>query len=181
MSKNSWELISRKNLVTSRFLEVFADTVRLPNGKIIEDYTVVKKHDVVIIVAITTDNKIVTFTEYKYAVDEMLNTLPAGHVEENEDPLDAAKRELLEETGYTSDEFSLCQALCEYPTKDLHKVYIVVAKNIRQSGQQSLEDTELIENIRLLSPDEIQKEIAEGKWTTTAILAAFVVAGVLKI
>lgn len=180
MSKNSWELMNRKNLVDSAFLQVFADTVKLPNGKIIDNYTVIKKHDVVIIVASTPDTKILTFREYKYAVDHMLNTLPAGHVEEGEDPLNTAKRELLEETGYTSDEFTLCGTLCEYPTKDIHTVYIVSAKNIRLEGKQVLEVTEAIEEIRLVSPQELQKEIEKGEWTTTAILAGFVMAGVLK-
>lgn len=180
MSEKSWQLVSRKNLVNSAFLDVFEDTVRLPNGKIIDDYTLVKKPDIVIIIATTPDNRILTFREYKYAADEMLNTVPAGHVEDGEDPVDTARRELLEETGYTSDEFTLHQTLCEYPTKDLHKVYVVVAKNIRISGEQSLEDTELIEGIRFVSRGELQEEIAVGKWTITAVLAAFAVTGVLR-
>lgn len=180
MPENSWELISRKNLIDSAFLQVFADTVKLPNGRIIENYTVVKKHDVVIIVASTPDQKILAFREYKYAVDQVMKTLPAGHVEDEEDPLNAAKRELLEETGYTSDEFTLCGTLYEYPTKDIHKVYIVSAKNIQLRGEQSLEDTESIEEMRLVSPQDLQKEIEKGEWTTTAILAAFMMAGVLK-
>lgn len=179
MSEKSWQLVSRKNLVQSRFLEVFADTVKLPNGTVIEDYTLVKKHDVVLIIATTPDDKILTFREYKYAADEMLNTVPAGHVDEGEDPLATAKRELLEETGYTSDEFTLCQTLCEYPTKDLHRVYVVAAKNIRLSGEQSLEETESIEGMRLVSLQELQQEVAEGKWTITSVLAAFAVTGIL--
>ncbi|OGY33882.1 MAG: hypothetical protein A3C02_03830 [Candidatus Andersenbacteria bacterium RIFCSPHIGHO2_02_FULL_45_11] len=180
MSEESWQLVSRKNLVKSPFLNVFEDTVRLPNGKVIDDYTVVKKPDIVIIIATTSDNKILIFQEYKYAVDKMLNTVPAGHVEEGEEPLATAKRELLEETGYTSDEFALCQTLCEYPTKDIHKVYIVSAKNIRLVSEQSLEDTEGIGDMRLISPQDLQREIGEGKWTITAVLAAFAIVGILK-
>lgn len=180
MPENSWKRIERKKIYSSQFLEVFADTVRLPNGKIIDDYTLVKKPDIVVIVATTSDGKLLTFSEYKYAADEMLNTLPAGHVENGELVLEAAKRELQEETGYTSDQFTLCGTLCEYPTKDLHKVYIVVATNVHLAIERSLEDTEIIEGVRFLNTAELQEEIKEGKWTITAILAALAVAGILK-
>lgn len=180
MDKNSWELISRKNIVQSSFLQIFEDKVRLPNGKVIDDYTVVKKPDIVIVVATTQDDKVLAIQEYKYAADQVLNTLPAGHVEKEELILDAAKRELLEETGYTGDEFTLRQTLCEYPTKDLHKVHVVSVKNVRLVSDQALEYTEGIEKIRLLDTKELQDEIEAGKWTITAVLAAFAISGILK-
>lgn len=180
MPNINWERLSRKEIFKSPFLQVLEDSVRLPNGNTIDDYTLIKKPDIVIVVATTPDNKIITFREYKYAADRMLNTLPAGHVEEGEDPLKAAKRELLEETGYVSHELMLCGTLCEYPTKDMHNVYVVSAKNAQRTGVQSLEDTEGIEDLREVSMQELQQEIAEGKWSITAVLAAFAVAGVLR-
>jgi len=96
----SWERLKRTTLVDTPFLKVFSDVIRLPDGSLIDDYTVTKKRDVVIIVATNPEGKVLIQEEYRYAVDQTLLSLPAGQIDENETPVKAAVRELLEETGY---------------------------------------------------------------------------------
>jgi len=179
MSNNNWKKINRKEILNSMFLTVFEDTVMLPNGKIIDDYTLIKKPSIVMIVATTPDNKLLVFREYKYAADKVLNTLPAGHLEEDETDVDAARRELSEETGYTSEDITSVSILYEYPTKDLHRVHVVCAKNIEMNSEQSLEVTENIKDFRFLTQEEVKKEIKEGKWVISSVLSALLVSGFL--
>jgi len=180
MAQNTnWKLLERKKAFASKFVTVYEDTVELPSGKIIDDYTVIEKPNVVIIVATDSNNNIIVLHEYKYAAGKKLLTLPAGHIEKNEDTLSAAKRELLEETGFGSEELEEIGELYEYPTKDLHKIYVVRAKNVIRKASLQHEETEMIEG-QLLSVDEVRKQIKNGEWKISGTLAALTLSGILS-
>lgn len=176
---NNWKLLERKKAYTSKFVTVFEDKVELPNGKIIDDYTVIEKPNIVIIVATDNNNNILVLHEYKYAAGKTLLTLPAGHIEKDEDVIEAAKRELLEETGFGSEEFEKLGELYEYPTKDLHRIYVVAAKNVTRKANHQHEETEMIET-HLLSKDEVRQQIKNGKWQISSALAALTLSGILS-
>lgn len=173
-----WKLIQRKKVFSSRFVNVYEDKVELPNGKIINDYTVVEKPSIVLIVATDSSNRILILREYKYAAGKYLLSLPAGHIKHDEKPLAAAKRELLEETGFGGD-FEELGILHDYPTKDLHKVYVVRAKNITQKGQTSHEETESITH-EFVSIPQLKKQIHNKKWQICSSLAAIALSGLLS-
>ena len=80
--------------------------------------------DVALIVAVDSENNIILKEEYRYPINEALIELPGGTLQEDEDPIQAAKRELKEETGYVSDEWQLLACNYDYPTKDYHTMYI---------------------------------------------------------
>lgn len=77
------------------------------------------------IAATDREGKAVILDEYKYAIDAVIPTLPAGALKKEESPVACALRELKEETGYESNEAELVTIIHDYPTKDLHKVYVV--------------------------------------------------------
>ena len=178
MKKKSWQRIKRRILHKSKFLTVYDDKVRLPDGGILDHYTLTKKPDVVVIVATTRKNELLVLDEYKYAADMFLRTLPAGHIDKHENPLVAARRELREETGYTSPKLQYLGYLYEYPTKDLHKVHVVRAINATPKSKTSHEKTETIV-ASLLSVKNLKKEIKNGKWKTSSTLGALVLADLL--
>src|SRR3990167_408356 len=76
------------------------------------------------IVATTRDKKIIFISEYEHGAGKKLLTFPSGHIKKGEDPVDAARRELLEEVGYGKGNFSLLGSLYEYPSKDLHQLVV---------------------------------------------------------
>lgn len=178
MKKIKWKLIKRKNAYSSKFVNIYEDKVELPNGETINDYTVVEKPNIVMIVATDNENNILILNEYKYGANEFLLTLPAGHKKENEKPIETAKRELLEETGFITNEFEEVGILYDYPTKDLHKVFIVRARNVLNKKIIRHEKTEFI-NYRLISIDELKKQIKKKEWKTSSALAAITLSGVL--
>lgn len=172
----SWKRINRKTVYDSKFMSLHEDMIELPNGKTIDDYSVVEFHDVVIIVATDENGNLVTMREYKYAVDETMTVLPAGTIEKGEDVLVAAKRELLEETGRVAEDVTLVGVLHEYPTKAGHDVSIVRARGARLIASTAHEETEQIDSIDLMSPLEVRRAIVRQEFKTATILGGIVLA-----
>jgi ADP-ribose pyrophosphatase len=97
-----WQTLSKTTILPhSKFLTVESRAVQLPDGGAIPDWPYIITPDYINVVAITTDQKALVFHQTKYATGETL-AIVGGYLEPGEDPLTAAQRELLEETGYTA-------------------------------------------------------------------------------
>ena len=166
-----WEKIESKELFTSKRLTVRQDTCRLPSKRIIDDYLVVEVPDGAAIVAITEEKEIVLVRQYKHGLGQIVLELPAGNVEENEDPAHTIKRELLEETGYVADNVEFISILATKPARMFAKTHVYFASNVRHSGKQMESDTEVIE-IVLVPVNELPALIQKGDIITETSLAA---------
>jgi 8-oxo-dGTP pyrophosphatase MutT (NUDIX family) len=175
---NTWKLLARKKVFASRFVNVYEDRVELPNGKIIDDFTVVEKPSIVMIVATDTNNNVLILNEYKHGAGAILKTLPAGHKEKSETAVEAAAREVAEETGYTGGEYEDLGVLYDYPSKDIHKVHVVRARNIALTTLPQHEETESIQ-FEVISPKDLKTQIRSGNWHAGSAIAALTISGVL--
>jgi 8-oxo-dGTP pyrophosphatase MutT (NUDIX family) len=101
-----WQVIDSKYNYRDRWLALRSDTVRLPNGRVLAPYHVVEQPDWVTAVALTPDGKIVLVEEYRHGARQTVIELPSGIHDKPGEPLAAIKRELLEETGFSSDEWT---------------------------------------------------------------------------
>ncbi len=101
-----WEILSTEYLIRRPWLTARRDKVLLPDGRINPEYYVVEYPDWVNVIAITRDGQFVMERQYRHAVAMTCYELPCGVMEEGETPLQAAQRELLEETGYTGGEWT---------------------------------------------------------------------------
>jgi ADP-ribose pyrophosphatase len=101
-----WITVSRrKALDYSPYLTVEVHTVRLPNGRLIEDWTWVETPDYVNVVAVTSLGDFVCLRQRKYAVEGVSLAAVGGYIEPGEEPRAAARRELREETGYEASDW----------------------------------------------------------------------------
>ena len=138
-----WKVKNTEKLIENRWLTVKKESVVLPNGEHIEDFYSVTIPDAAAIVAITDDEKIVLKKEYKHATGEELIEVPASMFEpEEKDGLTVAKRELLEETGYTSEEWEYLGDTVESSSKLTNRMHIYLAANCKKIAEQSLDKTE---------------------------------------
>ncbi len=171
-SHAKWKLLKRKSVFLSKFLDVYEDKVKLPDGSVINDYTLVRKPDSVIIVAMTRKKELIAIKEYRHAADRFLVALPSGYKNPNESAVSAAKRELLEETGYGGGRFRYIGTLYEDSAKGLNKIYVIGAKDTYLQREQSLENSETISQVKLLTAGKLNKQINSKQWTGATSLAA---------
>ena len=149
------EQINVKEVYKGKFITILEENYRLPNGNIIQRERIRKNNgkEAVIIVGRTSEDK------YLLVVQNRINGIvsvefPAGYIEEGEDVLVAAKRELLEETGYTSDGLYLLDTYRSSLGIDGSVINIVVANNVSLVSEQNLDESEYI-NYDLFTLDEI--------------------------
>ncbi len=105
---HNWQTQARRTVLQAgngRFLKVEYHTVELPDGQVIEEWPWLITPDFVNVVAETAAGEYICFRQTKYAVEGVSLAVTGGYLEPGEDPLVAAQRELLEETGYVAAEW----------------------------------------------------------------------------
>ena len=163
-----WEVIEKKDVSPSPWFPLYVHKVRLPDGKIIDDYYVSKLGDVGMVVAVTKDNEIVFVRQYKHGVEEITLELPAGRVD-GRTPEETARSELEEETGIVAGELSFLGRLYISPTKDPATTYGFMLRNAEVTKEQKLDVTEKIQVVYIPSRN-IDELIKSGKINTADTL-----------
>lgn len=171
MKPKEWKTLKSKTITKDKFLEVKDEVVELPNGLKIKNYKQIKSPDIVIVFAITEDNKAVMIREYKHGARKVMLTMPAGLILDKETPQKLALKELEEETGYRADKLIKLATLREYPTKMQHKVHIFLAPKAYRVGNQNLEAGENIE-VKLVPLGKLKIMTTNGEIESAPIVAA---------
>lgn len=163
-----WETVSRKTILEhSKFLTVENHVVKLPDGKVIPDWAWLIIPSAAIILAVAEDHKFLCFRQTKYAVEGTSLAPVAGMLEPNEKPIDAAKRELLEEMGYESSDWVSLGSHILDPNRGIATMHLFLALNAKQVAEPNsddLEDQELL----FLSRAEIEKALYAGEFKILA-------------
>lgn len=143
-----WKIKSTERVLDSEYVKVDKDDVTLPHGREIADFYKVTIKDCAAIVAITPDNRIILKKEYRHCYGEELIEIPAGVLEAGEDTIQAAKRELEEETGYVGKKWTYLGKTVESSAKLTNYMYIYLAEDCEKVSSQKLdygEDIEVLE------------------------------------
>ena len=153
----SWKTIN----TTYVHRDVRVDECELPNGQIIDAH-VLDYDDESMIFALTKDRQVVLIRQYRHGAQDVILELPNGSVDEGETPLEAAKRELMEETGYASDTFIAVGQLSPNPAIYRNQIHFFLALDAEHSNQQSSHDADSIEVV--LTPLEgVIAQARDGK------------------
>ena len=143
----AWTTLKSDTLIENEYVTLKKNKVKLKDDSVIEDFYTVTIPDASLIVAVTCDNKVVLKKEYRYACGEDVIECPAGMIETGEQPYEAAQRELLEETGYKSDDWQYLGYTWESTSKLTNKMHLFLAKNCIKIRGQNLDKNERIEMI----------------------------------
>ena len=172
----AWETLSRKTLLNpSKFLTVESHTVKLPDGQIIPDWPWLVIPDAAIVLAMKDDDRFLCFRQTKYAIQGTSLAPVGGMIEAHETPLQAAKRELLEEMGCQATEWVNLGSYLLDPNRGIASMHLFLARGAHQVAEpdsDDLEDQELL----LLTRDELENAMRAGdfkilSWTACVSLA----------
>ncbi len=167
-----WETKSETFISQSKVFRRYAVTrVSQDSGKE-GTFDVVKSLDWVNIVGLTPDNKVILVEQYRHGTDQITWEVPGGAADPGEDPLDAAKREFSEETGYFSEEWERLGGVDVNPAFMTNRCEMFLAKNCTKIGDQKLDHFEEIDILEI-PLDDIPKLIENNKITHSLVIGAF--------
>ncbi len=167
-----WKILESNYVIDNQWCRVKQDKVQLPNGLIVDDYFVNIRPEIVLIFPITINQEVVLVRQYRHGVEEILIELPAGTFDpQQESSMDAAHRELEEETGYRASELISLAQIYDNPVKDKTLIHIFMAPDVVLTSQQNLDITEEIEVI-LIPLTEIKETILSGKIQVAGSISA---------
>jgi ADP-ribose pyrophosphatase len=147
---SAWQTLQEKIIYNTPWCTVKEETVKLPNGEIVSDYSIVEFRDVAMVFPLTKDNEVIMVRQYRHGIRKILLELPAGtYNKDKESPEDAVKRELQEETGYRVEKVVLLGTAYEYPTKDRHSIHMYFADDLTYEPINFKEATEEVELVKI--------------------------------
>lgn len=153
--------IDGENIFSGVILNVKKDKVELPNGNV-ATREVIRHNGAVAIVAMTDDGKVCVERQYRYPVNEVITEIPAGKLNsKQEDRLDAAKRELREETGIIASNWKFVGTYYPAAAYSDEVITIYLATGLKQ-GEQELDDDEFL-NVEFVPINDLIKEIMDDK------------------
>ena len=158
-----WKTLSSKYVYHDRWFKARAASCELPDGRIIEPYYVVELPNWANVVVVTKDERMVFVRQYRYAGDMITIELPGGVIDKNESPEAAVKREMIEETGYTSNEIEVLYQVSPNPAINDNTAYFYLARNAEPGGTQKFDPFEDIEVVSF-SKEEVIQLLREGKF-----------------
>ena len=152
--------VDSSEVFAGEMLHVYRDIIELPNGKVAtREY--VKHVGAVAVVALTENGSVVMEKQYRYPARRVVTEIPAGKLDSlEEDRLEAAKRELREETGIEADEWV---ELGEYHPASAYcneKIWVYLARGLR-TGAQNLDEDEFL-NVVEVPLSELVEQVFDG-------------------
>lgn len=165
-----WKHIDKEYVIHNKWISVRKDHVLLPSGIEIDDFYVIERPKLVHVIAITKEGEFVFEKQYRYAINRTCLEICAGIVEPNETPLEAAQRELFEETGYACGEWELLSEYAVDPSNMTEISYSFLARDVVKISGQQLDKTENLETL-LLNKAEVKEALIKGEIVSSLMAA----------
>ena len=172
--KLTWTELQTEHIVQDKWIDFRRTSYRMPDGSVMEPFYSYSRRDYVVIVASDTEGNYICVRQFRQGIRKVTTEFPAGGIERKgrgeyktsesqrtEDALSAAKRELLEETGFESDEWEHLLSVPSNATIADNFAHLFWAKNCRMVSEQNLDETEFLDIVKR-SADEIEELIANG-------------------
>ena len=157
-----WKVLESEYLVRRPWLTARRDRLELPDGRIIPEYYVLEYPDWVNVIAITKDGQFVMERQYRHAARKISLELPCGVMEEGETPLEAAQRELLEETGFGGGQWKKLMELSRNPSAMSNTTHCFLAIGVEKIAEQHLDETEEL-SVLFMTKEEVKRMLNENQ------------------
>ncbi|MBR5970265.1 MAG: NUDIX hydrolase [Lachnospiraceae bacterium] len=182
-----WELLEETHPVQDQWMDLRASTYRMPDGSVFTPFYSYSRRSYVVIVAIDTGGNYICVRQFRPGIKCVTTEFPAGGIERSdgreyalsatdaslaENALETAQRELLEETGYESDDWTHLLTVPSNATISDNYAYLFLAKDCRPVGEQHLDETEFL-RVELHTESEIREMIRANAFPQATHILAF--------
>ena len=175
MADGAWKRLDSEKLLETPYFNLRSDRLQLPDGAVKNPYYVLERPDAAIVFPVTDDGEVVLVRQYRPPLQRMELGLPAGLVEEGEEPEVAARRELAEETGYGGGDWEPLGSLASSPSLKDNWAYLYLARGVREIAPPDPDEHESLEIVR--APlEEIFGLIRSGEIVSSSGVAAAMLA-----
>jgi ADP-ribose pyrophosphatase len=158
------EPLSSERVFEGRIFDVLLESLRLPSG-LRQDLAVVRHPGAVAIAALDTDGRLLLVRQYRHAVGDWTVEIPAGRLEPDEQPLNAARRELEEETGHRAATWKALTAFHPAPGFCSEVLHMFLATGVAEGTSNVLtpDDDEELEVLRMTPREVLSLRPADAK------------------
>jgi 8-oxo-dGTP pyrophosphatase MutT (NUDIX family) len=159
-----WKTLASRYVVRDRWMSLRADRCETANGIVLDPYYVQEVDDWAQVVAFDAADRILVISQYRHGAGQVFTELPCGGIERGEPPIEAASRELLEETGCAADSLEELPVMFPNPARYDNRIFTFTASGTRQVQEQQLDATEDIE-FEFLALPEVLALIDSGSFS----------------
>ena len=163
-----------RKVFSGKLLKVYVGKVRLPNGYL-ATFEMIKHPGAALIIPFLTKNKIIMLRQLRPVIGSYIYELPAGTLDKNESPHSCAKREIIEETGYSAKSLKLLGSIYPVPGYSTERIFIYKATGLKFQ-QREMEKDEVIES-RVYSKTQVRKLFKSGRIVDAKTIAALAFCG----
>ena len=171
-TRQRWETIERLEQTSFRVFDVETVRRRSPRTARIAPYQIIHSQPWCNIIALTPEDEVVMVEQYRHGIDDYTLEIPGGMVDPGEDPVDAAVRELLEETGYAGDPAIHLSTVHPNPAIQSNTCTTALLHNAIKHQPQSQDEGEDI-HVRLVPLSNVMSLITTNVITHTLVISAF--------
>ncbi len=184
-----WEVVTEEHIIQDEWMDFRKVKYRFPDGSEFEPFYQYSRRSYVVIVATDEEGKFICVRQYRHGIGRVTVEFPAGGIErkdgkeygdvqdagEREDALEAAKRELMEESGYTSEDWTHLITVPGNATIADNYAFVYYARNCKRVAGLHLDETEFLEP-ELHTREEIQELIDSGRFAQAVHIMALLLA-----
>lgn len=177
-----WQKVTMEHVVEDQWIDLRRNIYHMPDGREIGPFYTLSRSSYAVIVAVDPDGQFLLVRQYRPGIDEVTNEFPAGGIEHSrrrkpseEEALAAAQRELQEETGCVSEQWTHLLTVPSWASINDDYAYIYLAENCQRVSDQKLDDTEFLHVIRC-SQDELEDLIHKGQFQQAVHVMAYYMA-----
>ena len=138
----AWQVLESEYLVEKPWLKLRQDRIVTGRGAVIDEFHVLEVPTWACVCCLDEDGQLVLIRQYRHGLGRVTLELPAGVIEPGETPLEGAQRELFEETGYTSDDWTALVSFAPEPARHTHTAHCFVARRAKRTSAQDLDELE---------------------------------------